>query len=274
MAEETGPTSHAHVKLCGHIDERESKAMMEDSNQSSSLELFSFVAYATRDRKACHRHHVLHRLHALLDTNLAELTVVEAFYCQNQRLDPQFPFPVRRKRDIQLGVHHPLHQPHHRRRDRNLVPEFGTLPLALLSPCTSPFPCTPNCGPSCSAHLPAISAARVRAGGHVDEDGARDQAGESSFGGIEGDSADVGTVADDEEYDIAGARYGSGGTGQFGTPIESVTPVPIQPIQVVIGYMVDLSREQRPWRSTDSGSRSEGGGDGGGTPGSERASGV
>lgn len=65
MAEETGPTSHAHVKLCGHIDERESKAMMEDSNQSSSLELFSFVAYATRDRKACHRHHVLHRLHAL-----------------------------------------------------------------------------------------------------------------------------------------------------------------------------------------------------------------
>lgn len=112
------------------------------------------------------------------------------------------------------------------------------------------------------------------AGGHVDEDGARGQAGESSFGGIEGDSADVGTVADDEEYDIAGARYGSGGAGQFGTPIESVMPVPIQPIQVVIGYMVDLSREQRPWRSTDSGSRSEGGGDGGGTPGSERASGV
>ncbi|CAL9056238.1 unnamed protein product [Musa banksii] len=112
------------------------------------------------------------------------------------------------------------------------------------------------------------------AGGHVDEDGARGQAGESSFGGIEGDSADVGTVADDEEYDIAGARYGSGGTSQFGTPIESVMPVPIQPIQVVIGYMVDLSREQWPWRSTDSGSRSEGGGDGGGTPGSERASGV
>ncbi|RWW27075.1 hypothetical protein GW17_00008507 [Ensete ventricosum] len=112
------------------------------------------------------------------------------------------------------------------------------------------------------------------AGGNVDEDGARGQAGESSFGGNEGDSVDVGRVADDEVYDIAGAHYEGGGAGEFGTPVEPMTPVPIQPIRVVVGHMVDLSREQRPWRSTDGGSRTEGGGDGGGTPGSERVSGV
>ncbi|URE13061.1 hypothetical protein MUK42_35171 [Musa troglodytarum] len=202
---------------------------------------------------------------------------------ENQRLDPQFPLPVRHKRDIQLGAHHP----HHRRRDRNLVPEFGTPPIALLRPFTSPFPCTPNSGPSLridripvrGPRSPSDTGASTSelgcegevAGGHVDEDGARGQAGESSFGGIEDDSADVGTIADDEECDIAGARYGSGGAGEFGTPIESVMPVPIQPIRVVVVNTVDLSREQRPWRSTDSGPRSGGGG---GTPGSERASGV
>lgn len=152
-----------------------------------------------------------------------------------------------------VGVYHPLHEPHHRRRDRDLVRQLRALPQtrpahvvhlphALEERRQPPDDPLVAAGEDGQLSLPGAAVSSGDggvdggaatggggcgdldgeggvAGGHVNDGGGGWEGGEDAGGG-EDDGADVGGVADDGEDDVGGGGEGLGGGGELGPHLE------------------------------------------------------